>query len=367
MSKKVVLAIAGFLVLIVIIVVVKVVEIRSAMKHFANMDKPGETVATGQSKAITWKQRLNAVGTVVAVNGVDVTSQVSGQVDQINFQSGQLIKKGQVLVHLDDSVEQAQLANYRAQMIYNQATLKRQKSLFSTQAAAKSALDQAISEMQQASSNVEKEKKIINQKTIRAPFTGKLGLRKVNLGQYVNPGDALVTLQSLDPMYVNFSLPEQDLSKLRVGQGVGVQVDSYPGTEFTGKLTAISPRIAADTRMILCQATLPNHKGKLLPGVYANVNVYLPEVKNVVAVPQTAVAYRLYGDSVYLVKDTGKKDKKGRPIIQAVTQYVTVGPAVGSQVIIDKGLSANQPVVTAGQIKLQNKARIVPDNKVNMN
>ncbi len=366
MSRKVVLTIIGFVAIILIIVGIKGHSIYSAMQKFKHMEKPGETVAVANSKAINWTNRLSAIGTVTAINGVDVTSQINGQVDSINFDSGQMVKKGQVLVHLDDSVEKAQMANYQAQMIYNRATFKRQKSLFSTNAAAKSSLDEAVSEMAQAQANIEKENTLIEQKTIRAPFSGKLGIRKVNLGQYVNPGDAMVSLQTLDPLYVNFSLPEQDLSKVKVGQKVGVHVDSYPGIEFTGKLTAVSPLIAEDTRMIQLQATLPNHHLKLTPGVFADVKVYLPMRKDVVVVPQTAITYRLYGDSVYLAKDSGKKDKHGKPIINAVTQYVTVGPAVDNRVIVEKGLKANVAVVTAGQIKLQNNSRIIPDTTIKM-
>ena len=366
MSRKVVLTATAFVAVILIIVGIKGAQIYSQIQKFRNMEKPGETVAVGKSQSIHWNERIPAVGTVTAVNGVDVTSQINGLVDRINFESGEMVKKGQVLVYLDDRVEQAQLANYQAQLVFSKASLGRQKKLFTTNAAAKSSLDQAVSDMGQASANVTKETEIINQKTIRAPFAGKLGIRKVNLGEYVNPGDAMVTLQSLDPLYVNFSVPEQELSKLKVGQKVGVRVDSYPGKEFYGKLTAISPLVAADTRMILLQATIPNHQLQLLPGIYADISVYLSANKDVVTVPQTAIAYRLYGDSVYLVKDSGKKDKKGKPIIEAVTQYVTVGPAVGSNVIIQKGLAANTQVVTAGQIKLQNHSHIVPDSKVKM-
>lgn len=366
MSRKVVLTAIAFVAFILIIVGIKGAEIYSQIQKFSHMEKPGETVAVGESKSIHWNERIPAVGTVSAVNGVDVTSQINGLVDQINFDSGEMVEKGQVLVHLDDRVERAQLANYQAQLTFSKASLDRQKKLFTTNAAAKSSLDQAVSDMGQAAANVQKETEIISQKIITAPFSGKLGIRKVNLGQYVNPGDAMVTLQSLDPLYVNFSVPEQELSRLTVGQKVGVRVDSYPGKEFIGKLTAISPLVASDTRMILLQATIPNHNMELVPGIYADVNVYLSASKKVVIVPQTAIAYRLYGDSVYVVKDTGKKDKKGKPIIEAVTQYVTVGPAIDSNVIISKGLAANTQVVTAGQIKLQNHSRIVPDTSVKM-
>ncbi|MDF1796075.1 MAG: efflux RND transporter periplasmic adaptor subunit [Coxiellaceae bacterium] len=367
MSRKVVMVVISFVAIVLIIFGIKGTEIYSLFKKFSGMVRPGESVAVGKSQSINWVDRLNSVGTVTAVNGVNVTSQINGLVTEINFNSGEMVKKGQVLVHLDDRVEQAQLANYQAQLVFSKGSFGRQHKLFATKATAKSDLDQAISQLGQNLANVDKEKQIIDQKTIEAPFTGKLGIRKVNLGQYVNPGDDLVTLQSLNPLYVNFSLPEQDLSKLKVGQKVGILVDSYPGQEFIGKLTAISPLIASDTRSIALQATIPNKQLKLIPGTYAEVNVYMPKQQNVVVVPQTAVAYRLYGDSVYIVKDTGKKDKNGKAIIDAITQYVTVGDPVGDRVIITKGLKPNVEVVTAGQIKLQNKTRIVPNRTVNMN
>ncbi len=366
MSRKVVLIVIGFIAIVLIIFGIKGLQIHNLMQEFANRVVPGEAVAVGKSEAINWTNRLSSVGTVTAVNGVNVTSQIAGLVSEINFKSGEMVKKGQVLVHLDDRVEKARLANYQAQLVFSKGSFSRQSRLYKTKATAQSDLDQATSSMQEDLANVLMEKEIINQKTILAPFSGKLGIRQINLGQYINPGDDMVTLQSLDPLFVDFSLPEQDLSKLKVGQKVGIHVDSYPGQEFIGQLTAISPLVASDTRSIGLRAMIPNKALKLVPGSYAEVNVYMPQQQNVIVVPQTAVAYRLYGDSVYTVKDTGKKDKNGKPIIQAVTQYVTVGDPVGDKVIIAKGIKANQEVVTAGQIKLQNKTRIVPNKKIKM-
>jgi membrane fusion protein (multidrug efflux system) len=238
--------------------------------------------------------------------------------------------------------------------------------LYETHASARSALDQALADKKQAAANVAKEQQIIEQKTITAPFAGKLGIREVNLGQYINPGDAMVTLQSLNPLYVNFSLPEQDISYLRLGQKVGVKVDSYPGTEFRGKLTAISSKVDPQTRSISLQATIPNASYELVPGNYAQVKVYRDKAMDVVVVPQTAITYRLYGDSVYKVVDTGKKDKNGKALIYAELGLVKVGPNIGANVVIEKGVKAGESVVTAGQIKLQTKTRITPDRSVDM-
>lgn len=363
MIKRVVITLVCLLVLLGLIFAIKGLEIHSAIKKFESMVTPPQYVSAAKAKQVAWQDKISAVGSLVAVNGVDVSSQVPGKIIKINFHSGDMVKKGQVLVNLDDSVDQKQLASYQAQYLYYKSSYQRQSSLFKTNAAAKSALDEALSNMQQAKANVEREQQLIAQKAIKAPFDGKLGIRQVNLGEYVNAGAAMVTLQSLDPLYVNFSVPEQAISKLKIGQKIGVTVDSYPGKEYTGKLTAISSRVTVDTRSINLQATIPNHAYKLVPGSYAQVAIYMPKKQQVTVVPNTAITYRLYGNSVYIVTDTGKKNKKGQPILEAQLRYVTVGqPYNTHEMIITKGLKAGEEIVTSGQIKLQNNSPIAINN-----
>lgn len=206
---------------------------------------------------------------------------------------------------------------------------------------------------------------IINHKHIRAPFDGKLGIRKVDPGEYVSPGMPLVSLQSLDPLHADFPLPEEDFKQIYVGQKVRVTVESYGSEIFRGKITAINSKVNEETRNILVQATLPNKDRRLYPGMFANIKVLLPERKHVVTVPQTAIAYSLYGDSVFVIRQEGK-DKKGRPTLKVQRQYVTVGEWRAGQVAILEGVEAGQQVVTSGQLKLQNGSRVLIDNSVDL-
>jgi membrane fusion protein, multidrug efflux system len=364
MVKRFVLTIVGLLIVLGIIFGAKYFEIKSAISHFEAMVTPPQYVSATPVKSETWNETLQSVGSLIAVNGVEVSSQAPGMVTAINFKSGQMVKKGDLLVQLNTSVEKQELVNFQAQYDYNKSSYQRQRSLFSTNATAQSALDEALSDMKQAKANVEKEKQLIAQKSITAPFSGKLGIREVNIGQYVNAGTAMVSLQSQNPLHVNFALPEQDISKLALGQKIGVTVDSYPGKVFYGTLTAISAKVDVDTRSILLQATIPNTKHTLVPGSYAQVKIFMPKSQSVFVVPTTAVTYRLYGDSLFVVKNTGKKDKKGAPILEADLVYVTVGQSYGKDsVIITSGVKSGVNVVISGQVKLQNKTRIAISNK----
>jgi len=229
----------------------------------------------------------------------------------------------------------------------------------------KSTYDQALATLRQAHAQVNKSLVMIGKKNIRAPFSGKIGIRQVNIGQYINPGDTLVSLQSLDPLYVDFSLPEQYLKSLYLNQRISIEVDAYPDEKFYGKITAINALVTEATRSINVQGTLPNTNYRLYPGSFANVNVYLPKRKSVVTVPQTAMTYSLYGNTVYVVEQKGK-DRKGKPILRAYERYVTVGPMKDNVVVIKKGIKASEIVVTSGQNKLQNGTRVVINNNVKL-
>lgn len=334
-------------------------------KFFAEYTPPPITVSTVVAKTTTWQPTLKSVGTLVAVNGVDVNARVSGQVVGIYFKSGDIVKENQSLVQLDDSIDRQTLRNDEATMIYNGLNYKRLLSVYKTASGeSKNQVDQALATWISSQAQVATDKLNIDYKNVKAPFTGKIGIREVNLGQYVTAGEGLVTLQSLDPLFVDFSLPQQDLSKVNRGQKVNIRFDSYPGEEFQGKISAINSKISEDTRTILIRATLPNPEYRLLPGLYGDVYVLLPQEKNVITLPQTVVTYSLYGDTVFIVTQKGK-DKDGKPILIANQRYITVGERKGTKIEILKGIKEGEEVVQTGQIKLRNGSRVIIDNELN--
>lgn len=323
---------------------------------------PPVAVSATKAVATTWHPVINTVGTLVAVNGVQLNSQQAGQLIKINFTSGQMVKAGDPLVQLDDAIDQQDLLNYSAQLKLAQVSYNRLSKLLSSKVVAQAEVDKAQAKLQEAQSAVNKTKVIINQKNIVAPFAGKIGIRLVNLGQFIAAGTPIVSLQSLDPLYVQFSLPEQNLPQLYVGQDINVKVDGYKGKVFHGKINAINANVNTDTHNILVQATLANPQLILYPGMFANVEVILPSQQQVITVPQTSIYYNLYGDSAFIIKETGK-DKKGKPILTAKQVFVKVGEARGNEVAILKGISANDEVITSGQLKLHDGAQVVINNE----
>lgn len=335
--------------------------------YFAKYEPPPISVSTTQAKAETWYPTILSVGTLEAMNGVEVNSRVDGQVVGIYFKSGQMVKKDQPLVQLDDSLDWQSLKNDEATLRYNTLNYKRLLNVYkTTSGASKNSVDEALSQMQQSQAAVGTDRLNIQYKNIKAPFTGKLGIRNVNLGQYITTGTAIVTLQALDPLYVDFSLPQQDLGKLYINQPVQIQIDSFPNQKFQGNVTALSSKVDTDTRTILVRASIPNPDYKLLPGLFANVYLQLPQQQKVITLPQTAVTYTLYGDSVFVVTKKGKTDA-GKPIYIANQRYVKVGRRKGTVVEIKKGLQAGEVVVESGQIKLQNGSRVTINNNINLN
>jgi membrane fusion protein (multidrug efflux system) len=334
-------------------------------QFFANFEPPPATISTTQATAQTWQPYLSAVGSLTAVNGVDISTEVPGMVNEVYFQSGQMVKKNDPLIQLDDRIDQENLKHDEARHKLALINFERQKNLFTRNAAAKSALDQASVEVDQAAVAVAKDKILIDEKRIKAPFDGKIGIRKVNVGQYISPGTSLVNLQSLNPLYVEFSLPEQELKSLAVGQEVIIQVDTYPNQEFKGIVAAIHSKVNEQTRNILVQATLPNDDQRLYPGMFANIKVLLAKRDRVITVPQTAIAYSLYGDAVYVVREQGK-DKDKKPILRAVKVNVVTGERRGGEVALKQGLKEGEQVIISGQLKLQENSRVLVDNSVNI-
>ena len=318
---------------------------------FAHSRPPPAIVAMTVAERQSVPHYLGGIGSIAAVHQVTIASQVGGAVTQILFTAGQDVTAGQPLVQLDDGPEQGDLKNFEAQQRYDALTLKRNQELATKQAVAQSTVDQSQSLLDQANAGIAKTKALIAQKLIRAPFAGRLGVRLVEVGQYVAPGTAMVSLTDLSRLYINFTLPEQTAASLTAGQEVEIGVDAYPEQRFKAKINAIEPQVTADTRTIKLQAVMDNPEGKLLPGMFANVRVLLPARPDVITVPETAVENTLYGDSVYVVEPEGSDDK-GQPLLKAKRVPVTTGEHVGGRVAILSGVKAGDRVVALGQNKV---------------
>ena len=317
-------------------------------------------VAAEAVKAEKWPPELTAIGTLRAYQGVLIAPQQAGMVTAKHFESGEDVEAGALLINIDNSVEQADLANGLAQLKNADATLARQKTLVAQGNTPQSTVDTALATRNSAAATVERTRAVIAQKAIRAPFAGRLGLRNVDLGQYVAVGTSLVTLQQLDPIYVDFPVPEEALRSLAVGQVANMTVDAIPDRRFEGKIQAIDARVSAESRNVTARAVFANPDRKLLPGMFANLTVTTGEPASVLTVPRTAIVYSLYGDNVFVVRAAphareqgGVNEKGGVSGLIVDRRFVKVGPARGERIAIEEGLRAGERVVTAGQIKLQ--------------
>lgn len=328
----------------------------------AKMQQPAQTVATMTAKREVWQPTLSAIGSLRAVQGVDVTTEVGGLVQKIDFNSGDHVQAGDLLVQLRVSADKAALQGLEAAAKLAKLNYERDQTLIKKHAISASQLQQDRSKLESAQAAVAQQKADIAKKTINAPFSGELGVRQVDLGEYVSPGTTVVTLQSLHPLYVEFSLPQGDIDKVRNGQEVVVTVDAYPGMRFMGKVNAVEPKVNRATRNFNVQATIPNKDERLRPGMFANVGVLLPEQPHYVTLPRTAVAYNPYGDYVYVIEKT--RDKQGNTVLKAQQHVVKTGPTRGDQVAILKGVKAGQQVVVAGQIKLRDGSPVRINNEV---
>ncbi len=322
---------------------------------------PKPTAVTAEAvKVEKWPPELTAIGTLRAYQGVAIAPQAAGDVAAIHFKSGDDVDAGALLINIDDSVEQADLANGLAQLKNAEVTLTRQKTLVVQGNTPQSTVDTALATRNSAAATVERTRAVIAQKVIKAPFAGRLGLRNVDLGQYVAVGTSLVTLQQLDPIYADFPVPEEDLRSLAVGQLVKMTVDAIPGRSFEGKIEAIDARVSAESRNVMARAVFANPDRKLLPGMFANLTVTTGEPASLLTVPRTAIVYSLYGDNVFVVRaaphareEGGVSDKGGVSGLIVERRFVKVGPARGERIAVEQGLRAGERVVTAGQIKLQ--------------
>ena len=323
---------------------------------FANNKPPPATVTVVEAKSEVVPNLLTAVGDLAAVHQVNVTSDVSGRITEIMFTAGASVKAGSPLVQLFDAPEQGDLASYKAQATGASLALERAKQLAARQFGPQATADAAQATYDQAVAGIAKTEALISQKLVRAPFDGELGVRRVEVGQFLSAGTQIATLTDLSMLYANFTVPEKASSALQVGQTVRLSVDAYPGKNFEGKITTIEPQIAADTRNIRVQATIANPDHVLKPGMFTTTTVVLPNKPPVVTVPETAVDYTLYGDSVFLIQE--KKEADGKTSLTAVRTFVRTGNRVDGRAEILEGLKAGDRVVAVGQNKLQSGAAV---------
>jgi membrane fusion protein (multidrug efflux system) len=342
----------------------------------SQMTPPPVTVSSEPARTERWIEQLTSIGTLIASEGVDINTQVAGVVTEVSIESGQDVKQGAKLVQLDIAVETADLASNKATLQEAEVAYQRQTDLIAKRVTSEANLDQARAKRDTAVAAVNRTEAVIAQKAIKAPFSGRLGIRKVEKGQYVSPGMALVSLQALDPIRVDFPMPEQVIGKLKVGQTVEVTVDAYPGQIFRGQIQSLDARVAQDTRTLLVRGLLANPDRRLLPGMFANVVVLAGAPADVTTVPRTAVTYSLYGDNVYVVKSAppkpgqpspGGASQSNEPQLIAERRFVKTGQVRDDRVAIATGLAAGEEVVTTGQIKLNPGASIRIDNTQPLN
>jgi membrane fusion protein (multidrug efflux system) len=370
------------LLLVAVLALGKFLQIRALI---ASVPKPGpQTVSTVEVQKMQWQSQFTAVGTLNPVRGADLSTEVAGLVRNVHFKSGQDVKAGALLVELNADSDIALLHSAEAAAAQAATVLKRDQAQLAIQAVSQAQIDADTNDLKAKRAQVEQQAAVVAKKSIRAPFAGRLGISGLNPGQYVNAGDKLVTLQTLDPIYVDFSLPQQQLAGLAVGQVVNLAVDTFPGQAFSGKINAISPKVDSATRNVQVEATMANPKQVLLPGMFANVKIDIGGTQERLTLPSTAVTYNPYGSTVYVVKQAEPPkpgatsapgtpgtpapapatDAQGKPQLVAQQIFVETGPTRGDQIAIVKGLEAGQVVVSSGQNKLKNGTPVTVDNTV---
>lgn len=379
-------------------------------RYFANYKPPAVTVSSAVAEKINWHPQINAIGNFMAINGVEVNAQVSGNVTQINFESGQYVDKGQPLIVIDDSIDQAELKFNQAELVLKKLNYERQANLLKKGATSSSTVDEAYANLQQAQAKVEQTQAQINQKHIEAPFTGRLGIRQINIGQYINPGQtSIVSLQSLDPLYLEFYIPEQLYRNIHAHQKITFSLEEYPNILFEGSITALNSKIDLNTHNVLVQASLPNcpidalkdlthsslvkvrqqkrsnnsivscdsalnNKNQIrqfafIPGMFTAISISQPTEPDTIIVPSTAVSYSLYGNAVYLIeKDkSDQKNPDGSEPLVVRRVFVVTGEQQGNYTVIKSGIKAGQLVVSTGDLKLQNGTAVTINNSVPLN
>ena len=332
-------------------------------KFMSSMAQPPQTVTALKAANSPWQPNLEAVGSLRAVKGADLSLEVSGVVDTISFNSGDDVNEGTLLLKLRSDDDQAKLESLQATADLNQITYDRDQKQFKLQAVSQATIDTDAANLKNAQAQAAQQQAILDKKTLKAPFTGHLGIRAVDFGQYLGAGTVIVTLQALDPIFVDFFVPQQSIDQVKLGQQVGVKIDAFKDQTFPGEISAINPKVDASTRNVQVRAALKNADHKLIPGMYATVDISTGAPLNYVTLPQTAITYNPYGNTVYIVDDKGK-DASGKSQLVARQNFVTTGTTRGDQVAILKGVNEGEMVVTSGQIKLHNGSTVLIDNSV---
>lgn len=335
---------------------------RMIQKAIAGLRNPPQTVSTIKANTERWQDRLEAVGSMRAEKGADLSPQVSGIVKAIHFASGQRVEEGAMLVELEDADDIAHLHALEATMALAQLNFDRDSRLVKTDAISQQTADTDQATLKNNQAQVAQQQALVNYKSIRAPFAGRLGIRQVDLGQYIAPGTPIVTLQQLDPIFVDFYLPQQALAKIKVGQAVTAKVDTYPDQTFNGQILAINPLVNTASRNVQVRATFKNPDEKLLPGMFATVDIEVGAPKDYVTLPKTAIYYNSYGDIAYLVENAGKGENGQQPTARQV--FVKTGQTRGDQVAVLDGVKPGDIVITVGQNKLHNGSPVRINNKV---
>ncbi len=376
--------IAGLVVVVGLLFAIKFKQISSLISFGKAAQKAGpppEMVGTDVAQTQNWEGTVNAVGSVASVKGVSVSNDAPGVVTHIGFESGQMVKEGQSLVELDTSVERTQLASAKARLDLAQINVGRSRNLVASKSIAQSALDNDEAQLKAATTDIDQINAQIARKTVRAPFSGRLGIRNVNLGQYLNPGTAITVLEGVDAVYVDFSLPQQRLANIHVGMPVRISIETKDTDDagaadmppLDGTISAVDPTVDALTRQMKLRAALPNGSDALRPGMFVNVTVLLPVQGMETVIPQTALVHAAYGDSVFIIEDkkaddtTARTSPTGAPIKMARQQFVRTGDSRGDFLAIVDGVQAGQEVVTAGAFKLKNGSSVIVDNQVKAN
>ncbi len=362
MLKRMILMLLAVALFISVLGFIKFRQIQAATQTQSTMQPPPTAVTTIVAKREVWPATLDVIGTMEAVQGVTVSADLPGLIEKINFDSGKQVHQGDVLVELDTRQERAQLADVEAQNDLTRLNFDRMQKLVNAGVISRLDYDRATADQKQTEAKVSEIRATIQRKTIRAPFSGVLGIRKVNLGQYLSAGDAVVPLQALNPIYVNFGVPQQSAGEVQAGRTLRISTDGLKGQEFSGRVTAVDSVVDPTTRNVQVQATLANPGGKLHPGMFVQVKVKLGQSRSVIALPISAVNYAPYGDSVYVVSDL--KDPSGKPYRGVRQQFVKVEGSKGDQVAVISGVNPGDEVVSSGVFKLRNGAAVQINNKV---
>lgn len=361
MKYKILLSVAIVLVVLGGLGAIKVMQIRTMIEAGKTMKEPPETVSSAEVRAESWQETIKAVGSIAPVQGVELTAEVSGTVVEIAFESGALVQKGDLLVRLDTSSEEAQLRALEAQTELARLNAKRIRELRAEKAVSQAEMDNAEATLAQFQGNSDAIRATIAKKTIVAPFAGRLGIRQVNLGEFVEAGrTVIVSLQALDKVYADFSLPQQDIARIKEGLVVELTTDAYPGKEFTGTLTSLNPDLDVSTRSVRVQATLNNPDEQLRPGMFATIEVLLPGSQDVRVIPATAVFSAPYGSLVYVIHDA--TNAPGELVVQQ--QFIRTGRRQGDFVSVESGLDVGERIVSAGMFKLRNGKNVLINNDI---